>query len=483
MTKDRKKIFCIALFGLYIVTNLILLYFHEAWRDEAQVWLLARDIPFFELPRQMAYEGHPCLWHWVMFPFVRLGLPYFTQNIVAFVIVAVAAYLLIFRSDFPFWVKGILVFSPFFTYYYPVIARGYCMIPLFLMLLAYWYPRRMQDSVRYALIIALLVQTHAMMVVTAFLMCVCYLAESVLAYLAEKDSKALTKRICSLLLPLASALFLLYQLSAVEKSSLLRIKKASVRRTCEKILEKFAEAMGEFCGLDGKKAILLLAVGVLFLIAVMAIKKVKAKYAVGVILVGTFCFQFWFYAMVYDYSLQRLMTFGLLIIWGMWILRTEEGERKYPLGEIAFCAFCLVAIIHNVPAVKLDMDIPYSNGREAAEFIRENIPEDAVIITDNQPECTAIFPYLDKRQFIYAPNMENFTYVVWDDHWMDQCTYDTFRQNISGLLSGDTPVYMISCMGRSNIEESERLESDFNLIFRTQTASVKGEDYQIYQMK
>lgn len=483
MTKNRKKIFCIALFGLYILTNLILLYFHEAWRDEAQVWLLARDIPFWELPKQMAYEGHPCLWHWMIFPFVRLGFPYIVQNIVAFVIAAAAVYLLIFRSDFPFWVKAILAFSPFFTYYYPVIARSYCMIPLLLMLLAYWYPRRMQYSVRYAFAIALLVQTHAMMVVTAFMMCVCFLVESMLAYLAEKDRKALMKRISALFLPLASALFLLYQLSSVEKSSLLRIKIVSFRRTCEKIMEKFAEAMGEFCGLDGKKGILLLAVGLLFLIAVMIFKKVKAKYAVSAILLVTFCFQFWFYALVYNYSLQRLMTFGLLIIWGMWIIRTEEGERKYPFGEMAFCAFCLLAILHNLPAVKLEIDTPYSNGRETAAFIRENIPQDAVIITDNQPECTAIFPYLAKRQFIYAPNMQSFTYVVWDDHWMDDCSYDTFRQNISGLLSGDAPVYMIHCMGRSNIEESERLEADYDLIFQTEVASVKGEDFQIYQLR
>lgn len=483
MIKDRKKIFCIALFGLYIVTNLILLYFHEAWRDEAQVWLLARDIPFWKLPRQMGYEGHPCLWHWIMFPFVRMGFPYLTQNIVAFIIVAAAVYLLIFKSEFSFWVKAILVFSPFFTYYYPVIARSYCMIPLFLMLLAYWYPRRMQYSVRYALVIALLVQTHAMMVVTAFMMCACYFVESILTFLSEKDGKVLAKRIGSLFLPLASALFLLYELSSVEKSSLLRIKTASVHRTCEKILEKFAEAMKEFCGLDGRKAILLLSVGALFFVLVTLFKQVKTKYAVNLVLLVTFCFQFWFYAMVYDYSLQRLMTFGLLIIWGMWIIRTEEGERKYPLGEIVFCAFCLLAIIHNLPAAKREIDTPYSNGREAAVFIRENIPQDAVIITDNQPECTAILPYLSKRQFIYAPNMESFTYVVWDDHWMDQCTYDTFLQNISGLLSEGVPVYMIHCMGHSNIEESERLESDFNLLFQTEEASVKGEDFQIYQLQ
>ena len=84
------------------------------------------------------------------------------------------------------------------------------------------------------------------MVVTAFMMCACYFVVSILIYLAEKDRKTLVKRSCSLLLPLASALFLLYQLSSVEKSSLLRIKTASVYRTCEKILEKFTEAMGEF---------------------------------------------------------------------------------------------------------------------------------------------------------------------------------------------------------------------------------------------
>lgn len=335
MTENRKKYFLYMLLGAYIFVNLFLLFYHEPWRDEAQVWLLSRDLPLWKLPRQMSYEGHPCLWHVIMYPFAHFGLPYFMQNVIAFIIVTCAAALLIFQSHFPFYVKTILVFSPLLTYYYPVIARNYCLIPLFLFLLAYWYPSRMERPIRYTLVIALLVQSHAVMIITAFSLCLCLLVENCIRFYRERDVRRFVKKASPLLLPLFSALFLLYELMSVEKSSLLHIKTASVRRTAEKIIAKTVEGLGTLCGAGGKKGLLILLIGAGFLLLVALRNKTKAKYTVITVLTLTYCFQFWFYAMVYNYSMQRLMTYPLLIIWGMWVLKTEKVSGREEEGETA----------------------------------------------------------------------------------------------------------------------------------------------------
>ena len=499
MTENRKKYFYYILLGSYIIVNLILLYYHEPWRDEAQVWLLSRDLPLWKLPRQMSYEGHPCLWHVIMYPFAHFGLPYFMQNAVAFLILTCAAALLIFRAKFPLYVKAILVFCPFLTYYYPVIARNYCLIPLFLFLLAYWYPSRTERPVRYMLVIALLVQSHAIMIMTAFSLCLCFLIENCIRFYRDRDGRHFVKKTSPLLLPLFSAFFLLYELMSVEKSSLLNIKTASVRRTAEKIIDKTVEGLGTLCGADGRYGLLLLLIGAVFLLLVAFRNKTKAKYTVITVLTLTYCFQFWFYAMVYNYSMQRVMTYPLLIIWGMWVLKTESascGEAESPAAEktggfasvikpaeLVFCAFCLLALFHCIPEIRLDIEMPYSNGRECAAFIKDNISGEAVILTDNQAEITAIFPYLDRKDYIYAPNGQNFTFVTWDDHWMDKTDYASFRTWFDGLPTDGKQVYMISCIGRSNIEGSEQLAQDYELIYQSPVASIKGEDYAVYRLR
>ena len=64
MTGDRKKIDRIILaviFVAYVVFNGLLLMRHEQWRDEANVWLMARELSPMQLFGEIRYQGHPCL--------------------------------------------------------------------------------------------------------------------------------------------------------------------------------------------------------------------------------------------------------------------------------------------------------------------------------------------------------------------------------------------------------------------------------------
>ena len=89
---------------IYSVFSFIILLFHESWRDEAQSWLIAKDLGFFQILQQMKYEGHFFLWYVILIPFAKLGFPYITIKIVSWVIVSISAWLIIKKSPFKWWV-------------------------------------------------------------------------------------------------------------------------------------------------------------------------------------------------------------------------------------------------------------------------------------------------------------------------------------------------------------------------------------------
>ena len=85
---DREKLAFAFFIALIIVFNVLLALRHESWRDEAQAWLMAKNLSFTELFKELSYEGHPCLWFLVLMPFAKLGLPYMTVKLVSTVLIA-----------------------------------------------------------------------------------------------------------------------------------------------------------------------------------------------------------------------------------------------------------------------------------------------------------------------------------------------------------------------------------------------------------
>ena len=88
------------LFLLWLAVVLLLDSRYENWLDEAQAWLLARDLNLAGLFRQMSFEGHPCLWHLILMPFAKLGFPYGTCRVLSQLLTAGVILTLAYRSPF-----------------------------------------------------------------------------------------------------------------------------------------------------------------------------------------------------------------------------------------------------------------------------------------------------------------------------------------------------------------------------------------------
>lgn len=133
MTAPARQQRCVELgvITVFAVCLGVLLWRHEPWRDELQAWLLARDS--FSLPelwRNTRYEGHPLLWHLLLFPLARwVGHPAAMQVLHWGIAVAATA-TLVRWAPFPLLVRTVAVFSYFPLFEYGAVSRNYALTVL-----------------------------------------------------------------------------------------------------------------------------------------------------------------------------------------------------------------------------------------------------------------------------------------------------------------------------------------------------------------
>lgn len=146
----------LGVFSGYVAAVFIAVAHHEPWADEAQSWLVARDLPFWKMIfSQMRYENSPGLWQTLLWLAQHVfHAPYSAMNYIGAVLAAAGAGVLIFCAPFPRPVRYLMSSSYYVAYQYAVIARPYVMLLLLGGLAAIFYRRR--APIRLAIAIALL---------------------------------------------------------------------------------------------------------------------------------------------------------------------------------------------------------------------------------------------------------------------------------------------------------------------------------------
>ena len=146
--------------GLYAVLTFVAVLHHQPWRDEAQSWLIVRDLGLWDLIRQMPYEGTPPLWHLLVLPLAKAGLPYAAQNWLHYLLAQAAVFLLLFGTRLPRSVKFLLPFGYYFLFEYSVVARNYVLTALLLFAISSFYSQRFQRPLIFGTGVALLAWTN-----------------------------------------------------------------------------------------------------------------------------------------------------------------------------------------------------------------------------------------------------------------------------------------------------------------------------------
>lgn len=156
---------------LYSAVVLFTVRYHEKWADEAQAWLIARDLDLKTIWfHELRYEGSPGLWHTILWIAQHVfHLPYAALGYigVAFAIPGVAV--LIYKSPFPWYVRWPLAFTYVMVYQYAIIARPYTILPLLCFLVAIFF-KDVQHPVRMTVVLVLLanLSLHGSLLSTCF---------------------------------------------------------------------------------------------------------------------------------------------------------------------------------------------------------------------------------------------------------------------------------------------------------------------------
>ena len=459
-----------------LITGIVTIIFHENWRDEAQAWLIARDLDFFGILNQMGYEGHPPLWHIILMPFAKLGLPYITANIINLCIMWVTAYIIIKKAPFKTSTIALILFSVAFLYFYPTIARSYCLIPLAISLIAIYYPIRNENKIKYTLSILFLAYTHMLMLGLVGILYLFFFLEQI--FYTKKDSKDIKKIIIAFIIAagglgcLALILFgtidknsevtvsILLSLRAHSFADVLKIAGMYMTWIIRTILGIETAIFGEIGHTSG--FVITSAFAGCFLL--YYIFKKNPKHAITLIM--SCLWQVVIYIFIYkDISGQKANTMFLIFLLIAWLLAVDkENKNSEKLESIkkkasTICIFALVlSCIFSVTCIQREIKHYYSDAKQIAQFIESNIEKDAIITGNNGPTMSSIIAYNNNFKFWSASAKDYFTYMIWDKEHNDKLSIKELVKRAKEEFTNKENVYLIESNENYSLREEHEVE-------------------------
>lgn len=378
------KLILFVFFAIFLLVNGYLIVIHEPWRDEVQAWFLAQYKSVPGLIEFSRFDGHPILWHLILLPFAKLGAPIWTMHVISYVCVSVSAYLFLFKTKLNSIAKIVCLFSIPFLYLYSSVSRNYCLVLLVGMLICVLYGKRYEHPFIYSLLITLMIYTHALAWgFVAGLTITFHIYEIVLwiMHRSKLDKKSFMHLIAGLALIVISTFVVVFTLYG--SSNPVYVSKD----------EDYVN-----------KVVLSLLFLVLASVVVLIISRFKL-WKETVVFVLTMAFKIVIYKWYYSGILfQRLLLIQVFLLFFVLMVKSCGKEVKKMI-MIILTALYFVSFFFNGAISELysliadDINWNYSSGKEMAEYLNSNLPDEKEILVDGSTYVKSIMPYTDKRFF------------------------------------------------------------------------------------
>ena len=474
---------------IYIGFNVMLLCLHEPWRDEANVWLMARDLSPLQLLREIKYQGHPCLWYFLVMPFAKLGFSFRTIGVLSTLVMSVAAGVYLWKAPQWIGIKVLAVFSPIFTYFYPTIARNYCLVALFLILLAWNYSERNRHPIRYGILLGMLVQSDTIAVAPAGMIAFIWLVENICSSIQVRENR-LVNCLKGLWIPLASLLFWILQFYRVSDSPVYEIQNYGISELLHELRNYAYVILIRVTGWNQSLCTCFFVVTVMLMLVVSwKLRNIGAM----LVMLMSFLFQCMFSVMVYQLHIWHYISLAFVFLWMIWCMEVEANKNlsdKLLKGSlvalnIVLAILAIAMFLHwntDEEASNLQQALhgSYSDGHNAAEFIQGNIDTNDILISTDVALNSTVLAYLNDYQCYYAGTGEITSYADWSE---EQCQTISVEELL--LWCRDTfpmkqEVYLIQG-STSCITDGEQLEQ-YEVVYETSGTTVRGEEYKIYKI-
>lgn len=488
LKKENRILICI--FALYLLFNSYLLFVHEMWRDEINVWLMGRDLSVIQLFQELKYQGHPCLWYLLVMPFAKLGFPCQIMGILSLGIMALATWIFVFYSPFSLVTKFILIFSPAFTYYYPVIARAYCLVALGIILAAFYYEKRYENPILYGLLLGLLVQAETIAVPVAGFISVIWVLESVYLDCKSQKIQCCKQTLKGVWIPFISFLLYMATMAKVSDSPVFAVQDMGLYDTTQAVKQMLHHICNRLTGNTSWSSIVFLIV--LMIVAVLWIIETKQLLPWGVF-AGTVAFQVLFSVIIYELNIWHFLSLVFVLLWTFWVsdkkCLTENKWRKgiYYLVQAFLIVFGLQMFIHWTGPVVSNLpnaiNGSYSDAYNAAKYMKNAVNPEEVIVETNVPYASAIWGYLPKYRVYFAGSGKVVSYADWSEEQSQYITYPELEAWIkTAFPDKDSYILIVTADSYLTGWEEAKDSLDVKLLYETKVLSERQEDYQIYRV-
>lgn len=372
---------------IFVAGTLYTALHHEPWRDEADAWLAARDLPLSEMvPGWTAQAGTPLLWYLVLKAIVHSGLPYRAETIVNLLFIWAAAGLLLFAAPFTRLTKILLLGSYFFAYEYAVIARPYALSILLIFIAATMYKSREDHPIRFAFVVAMLfnVSVHGAIVAGVLL---------VVSTVRSAVANAIM---------IAGAVLAFWQLRMPPGESnplAMGVVPMNAVVPLRDVFLPFAtSAWTAFLGI--------------LIIALVAFSIRRSKRAL-ILLLAALTALISLFTVVWFGGLRHSGIILVVVITAIWIAGTVAVSIASKAAAILLNVTLLLSVVFAFSVAQADVQFAFSGSKEMAEFIDHRF-DGYDIAAHNSYQAEALLPYLPQRRFFYIGLGEEGTYHKWN---------------------------------------------------------------------
>lgn len=400
------------IFGFVVLTFVGLLN-HEMWRDELQAWLISSSSDSLVcLFNNLKYEGHPALWHLILYLISRFTENPFYMQVFHASISILNIYIFTKYSTFSRLHKFLFAFGYYPLFEYNLISRNYSLGIFFILIFCLLYKIRPNNYMLMSFILLLLANTSIYGLIISLSLGL------FLFYDAFKNKNFNWIHILSISILLTGILISVYQMippsdfatdylsprsnAVTSLGALWRgvIPLQFPQYNFWKVINNIIDAIS--INLTAIFSVILIYI---FYKIFKSDKRVLISFFFGMYMIMSFI-SFFHYG-----SLRHHGHYYILIIAFLWLFYQTIKANKVFYSIVT--TMLLLNFLGGVGAYYMDYKYPFSEAKNAAEYIKNNNMQDMLLLGDKDYSTIPVSAYLNKKINTLNINNDN-GFIVWN---------------------------------------------------------------------
>ena len=380
---------------IYAALVITLEWHHEPWRDEADAWLVARDAGPVMFFHRMGLAGTPGLWHAMLVPLARTGMPYGSQAVLHVTIAILTAALVLWKAPFPIWLRIAIIFCYYLSYEYSVVVRSYALGILLLFSVAVFYPRRFEKPVAFGVLVAFLANCNTHSLIIAAMIGAGYAIEGILLH-----QRWIVGAAVMLIGGVASALQVYPSKDSIGRTAVMLFTPQAVPLAVSAAFFPSFPFVGSA-----------IAGGVVIAVAAYSLRRDRVPLLV---LCGAYAGLAFLYIYKWIGGYRHTGFVLLVLLYALWT--STANDRSRLLAQFVLFVTLIVSITATIRISQLEWKYAFSGAEEMAGFIRQSGLESLPIAAHSETTTSAICPWIP-HPFFYAGSQRLGTFTMWDQQF------------------------------------------------------------------